>query len=128
MPITFGLKILACPQSAYFRMGDSDNFWPAGAPSDGPLGGCCSEIFWDFQTNDDPEDNLTKDSGRFVEVWNLVFPQFNVVEPMVDGRYTLDDLGRSNIDTGMGLERLACVVQGKFNNFDIDLLQTIVQR
>ena len=121
-------KEIGIPEERIFRMGDSDNFWPADAPTDGPLGpgGCCSEIFWDL-TNDDPEDNLTKDSGRFVEVWNCVFPQFNVVEPMVDGRYTLDDLGRTNIDTGMGLERLACVLQGKTNNFDIDLLQTIVQ-
>ena len=96
---------IGIPAERIFRMGDGDNFWPADAPTDGPLGpgGCCSEIFWDYQTNDDPDDNLTKDSGRFVEVWNLVFPQFNVVEPMVDGRYTLDDLGRQNIDTGMGL-------------------------
>jgi len=122
-------KDIGLPRSRIFRMGDSDNFWPADAPAEGPLGpgGCCSEIFWDFQTNDDPEDNLTKDSGRFVEVWNCVFPQFNVTEPKVDGRYTLEELGRQNIDTGMGLERLACVVQGKTNNFDIDLLQTIVQ-
>ena len=119
---------IGIPEERLFRMGDSDNFWPASAPTDGPLGpgGTCSEIFWDFQTNDDPNDNLTLDSGRFVEVWNLVFPQYNVVEPMVDGRYTLDDLGRRNIDTGMGLERLATVVQGKYNNFDNDLLAGIV--
>ncbi|MFW5844678.1 MAG: alanine--tRNA ligase [Planctomycetota bacterium] len=123
-------KEIGLPADRIFRMGDGDNFWPADAPTEGPTGpgGCCSEIFWDFQTNDDPDDDLTKDSGRFVEVWNLVFPQFNVSEPIVDGRYTLEELGRQNIDTGMGLERLACVVQGKHNNFDIDLLQHIVQQ
>ena len=114
------------------RMGDSDNFWPAGAPTDGPLGpgGCCSEIFWDYQTNEDPQDSPAAevDSGRFVEIWNLVFPQYNVSEPQIDGRYTLEELGRTNIDTGAGLERLACVLQGKRNNFDIDLLQIIVQQ
>ena len=56
-----------------------------------------------------------------------MFPQFNVTEPRLDdGRYTLDDLGRQNIDTGSGLERMACVLQGKNNNFDIDLFQTII--
>jgi len=113
------------------RMGDADNFWPAGAPTDGPLGpgGHCSEIFWDYRTNDDPQDSPANqtDTGRFVEIWNLVFPQFNVAEPMVDGRYTLEALGRTNVDTGAGLERLACVLQGKRNNFDTDLFQTIIR-
>jgi alanyl-tRNA synthetase len=118
------------PARRIVRLGDHDNFWPADAPVEGPTGpgGCCSEIFWDFQTNDDPADDPGKDSGRFVEIWNLVFPQFNVSEPKVEGRYTLQALGRRNIDTGMGLERIACVMQGVRNNFDIDLLQVIVQR
>lgn len=117
------------PAERLFRLGDADNFWPANAPSEGPFGpgGCCSEIFWDFQNNDDPEDNLTTGSDRFVEVWNLVFPQYNVCEPKVDGRYTLEELGRVNIDTGMGLERIACVLQGKTNNFDTDEFQRIIK-
>ncbi|NRA38921.1 MAG: alanine--tRNA ligase, partial [Planctomycetes bacterium] len=81
------LKEIGVPAERIFRMGDSDNFWPASAPADGPLGpgGCCSEIFWDFQNNDVADDNLTTGSDRFVEIWNLVFPQYNVAEPKVDG-------------------------------------------
>lgn len=119
------------PVSRMCRLGDGDNFWPASAPTDGPMGpgGNCSEIFWDFEPEGEAGRNPgNDDSNRFVEIWNLVFPQFNVTEPKVDGRFTLEDLGRTNIDTGSGLERLACVVQGKRNNFDIDLLQIIVQR
>ena len=121
-------KEIGIPSERIFRMGDADNFWPASAPSEGPFGpgGCCSEIFWDYQSNDDPNDNLTTGSDRFVEIWNLVFPQFNVCEPKVDGRFTLEELGRQNIDTGMGLERIACVLQGKQNNFDTDEFQQLI--
>ncbi|MHC5068492.1 MAG: alanine--tRNA ligase, partial [Planctomycetota bacterium] len=122
---------IGVPGERLVRMGDGDNFWPAGAPADGPTGpgGYCSEIFWDYQTNDDPSDSPANEveTGRFVEIWNLVFPQFDVSEPKVEGRYTLKDLGRRNIDTGSGLERLACVLQGKTNNFDTDLFQTIIR-
>jgi len=120
---------IGIPPERIFRLGDSDNFWPADAPTQGPEGpgGFCSEIFWDFRTNDDPKDNLTSSTGRFVEIWNLVFPQFNVRKPNGDGSPNLEQLGRTNIDTGMGLERICCVVQGVYNNFDIDLLQSIVR-
>lgn len=124
-------KELGIPAARMGRLGDDDNFWPASAPTEGPTGpgGYCSEIFWDFEPDGPAERNPgNDDSDRFVEIWNLVFPQFNVTEPKIDGRYTLEELGRTNIDTGSGLERLACVVQGKRNNFDIDLLQIIVQR
>ena len=120
---------IGVPESRIFRIGDSDNFGLHRRQPMVPWGQVVrARKFSDFQNNDDPEDNLTKDSGRFVEIWNLVFPQYNVVEPQVDGRYTLDDLGRRNIDTGMGLERLATVVQGKYNNFDNDLLSGIVTK
>lgn len=119
------------PASRMERLGDGDNFWPANAPAEGPMGpgGCCSEIFWDFR----PEEGQgstpgTDKANRYVEIWNLVFPQFNVREPRTaDGRLTLDNLGRTNIDTGSGLERVACVVQGKRNNFDIDSFRTIIE-
>ncbi len=126
----YWIEKIGLPPERVFRMGDADNFWPANAPAEGPFGpgGCCSEIFWDFQNNDDPNDNLTTGSDRFVEVWNLVFPQFNVSEPKVDGRFTLEELGRQNIDTGMGLERIACVIQGKTNNFDTDEFQVIIKK
>jgi alanyl-tRNA synthetase len=117
------------PAERIFRMGDNDNFWPANAPKEGPEGpgGCCSEIFWDHRTNNDPNDNLMSNTGRFVEIWNLVFPQFNVRKPHADGSPNLEQLGRANIDTGSGLERVAAVMQGVYNNFDIDVFQTIIK-
>ncbi len=119
---------IGMPAERIFKLGDADNFWPANAPSEGPEGpgGCCSEIFYDHRINTDPNDNLTSSTGRFVEIWNLVFPQFNVRKPYADGTPNLEDLGRTNIDTGSGLERVAAVIQGVYNNFDIDLFQTII--
>lgn len=116
------------PPERIFKMGDNDNFWPANAPKEGPEGpgGCCSEIFWDHRINNDPNDNLTSSTGRFVEIWNLVFPEFNVRKPHADGSPNLEKLGRRNIDTGSGLERVAAVMQGVYNNFDIDVFQTII--
>jgi alanyl-tRNA synthetase len=118
------------PANRIFKMGDNDNFWPANAPLEGieGPGGCCSEIFWDHRTNDDPNDNLTSSTGRFVEIWNLVFPEFNVRKPHADGSPNLENLGRTNIDTGSGLERVAAVMQGVYNNYDIDVFQTIIRR
>jgi alanyl-tRNA synthetase len=118
------------PADRIFKMGDNDNFWPANAPKEGPEGpgGCCSEIFWDHRTNNDPNDNMTSSTGRFVEIWNLVFPEFNVRKPHADGSPNLENLGRRNIDTGSGLERVAAVMQGVYNNFDIDVFQTIIRQ
>ncbi|MBS0210718.1 MAG: alanine--tRNA ligase [Planctomycetes bacterium] len=96
------------------RMGEDDNFWPAGAPSKGPDGVCgpCSEIFYHPPT------------GGSVEIWNLVFTQFNRVgEPPNN----LRPLPSKNIDTGMGLERTAATLQGVETNFHIDILFPIVQ-
>ncbi len=123
-------KEIGIPTARIFRLGDNDNFWPANAPKEGPEGpgGCCSEIFWDHRTNDDPNDNLASSTGRFVEIWNLVFPEFNVRAPHPDGSPNLENLGRTNIDTGSGLERVAAVMQGVYNNFDIDLFQTIIRQ
>ncbi len=120
---------IGIPAERIFKLGDNDNFWPANAPKEGPEGpgGCCSEIFWDHRINDDPQDNLTSDTGRFVEIWNLVFPEFNVRKPHADGSPNLENLGRRNIDTGSGLERVAAVMQGVYNNFDIDVFQTIIR-
>jgi alanyl-tRNA synthetase len=95
------------------RMGEDDNFWPASAPSKGPDGVCgpCSEIFFH------------PDTGKSVEIWNLVFTQFNRVGPPPDN---LRPLPSRNIDTGMGLERTASVLQGVETNFHIDILKPIV--
>ena len=118
------------PANRIFKLGDADNFWPANAPTEGPEGpgGCCSEIFYDHRINNDPNDDLTSSTGRFVEIWNLVFPQFNVRKPNADGTPNLENLGRTNIDTGSGLERVAAVMQGVYNNFDIDIFQTIIKQ
>lgn len=108
------------------RLGDKDNFWPAEAKEKGPNGPCgpCSEIFYDFgpqtgcgEKSCDPSCSC----GRFVEIWNLVFTQFNRKDAGV-----LEPLPNKNIDTGMGLERLAAVMQGKQNNFETELFQPLI--
>ncbi|MBA3710205.1 MAG: alanine--tRNA ligase, partial [Planctomycetes bacterium] len=126
----FWRDVMRIPTDKIFKLGDKDNFWPANAPTEGPEGpgGYCSEIFYDLRTNDDPKDNLTSDTGRFVEIGNSVFPQFNVRKPNADGTPNLEQLGRTNVDYGGGLERLACAVQGVVNNFDIDIFQVIIRR
>lgn len=109
-----------------YAYGEHDNFWPADAPSQGPNGPCgpCSEIYYDTKPEQgDPERVAeSKDPVRYVEIWNLVFTQFNRVDV---GK--LVPLAQKNIDTGSGLERVARVVQKKSSNFEIDLLFPIVQ-
>ncbi len=102
------------PAAKIERMGEDDNFWPAGAPSSGPDGVCgpCSEIFYH------------DDHGNDVEIWNLVFTQFNRVGDPPDN---LRPLPSKNIDTGMGLERTAAALQGVETNFHIDILRPLVE-
>jgi alanyl-tRNA synthetase len=99
------------PADRIARLGEDDNFWPAGAPSHGPNGVCgpCSEIFYHG------------DGIEEVEIWNLVFTQFNRTGPG-----TLEPLPKRNIDTGMGLERTAAALQGKRSNFEIDIFSPII--
>lgn len=108
------------------ELGDKDNFWPSNAPTDGPNGPCgpCSEIFFDQGKEvgcGKSGCSIECDCGRFAEIWNLVFTQFDRV-----GVNDLKPLGGKNIDTGMGLERLACVMQGKRSNFEIDLFENML--
>ena len=107
-------KEMGLPSDRVVRMGEDDNFWPASAPSQGPDGVCgpCSEIFYH------------DDTGSEVEIWNLVFTQFNRVGDPPDN---LRPLPSKNIDTGMGLERIASVLQGVDTNFHIDVLRPIVE-
>ncbi len=102
------------------RLGDKDNFWPSNAPKDGPNGPCgpCSEIYFDQNPSGAPD--RTVEHKDFAEIWNLVFTQFD----RQDGG-KLVPLAQKNIDTGMGLERLTCVLQGQKTNFEIDLFQPI---
>lgn len=106
-----------------YKMGDKSNFWPSNAPKDGPNGPCgpCSEIYFD-QSPFDGEGGTIEDS-RFAEIWNLVFTQYD----RQDGG-KLVPLAAKNIDTGMGLERLACVLQGQKTNYEIDIFQPINKR
>ena len=104
-------KGVGIPADRITRMGEDDNFWPAGAPTHGPNGVCgpCSEIFYHG------------DGVEEVEIWNLVFTQFNRTGP---GQ--LEPLPNRNIDTGMGLERMAAAMQGVPSNFEIDIFRPIV--
>ncbi len=113
-----------------FRFGAKDNFWPSNAPADGPNGPCgpCSEIYFDYGRSlpgkicpDEKKCNPACKCGRFVEVWNLVFTQF---DRQPDG--SLPPLPAKNIDTGMGLERLTAVMQDKMAVFETDLFEPIV--
>jgi len=109
------------------RFGEHENFWPADAPSKGPNGLCgpCSEIFYDWGPSvgcGRPDCDPSCDCDRFCEVWNLVFQQFDRKDGGV-----LEPLPTKNIDTGMGLERLAAVMQGRLSNFDTDLFVPIIR-
>jgi alanyl-tRNA synthetase len=97
------------------RMDEADNFWPASAPSKGPDGVCgpCSEIFF-----------RPASGGKSFEIWNLVFTQFNRVG---DPPNNLRPLPSKNIDTGMGLERIAAALQGVETNYHIDILRPLVE-
>ncbi|MEW5895160.1 MAG: alanine--tRNA ligase [Candidatus Omnitrophota bacterium] len=116
---------IGVPEHKIFRLGDKSNFWPSNAKQNGPNGPCgpCSEIFFDYRPEDksvpkDPDDIR----GRFAEIWNLVFTQFN----RKDGG-ELEPLPNKNIDTGMGLERLCAVMQGVESNFQTDLFELIIK-
>ena len=118
---------IGIPEKKIVKLGDKDNFWPAEAKSKGPNGPCgpCSEIFYDFGPGVGCGEKICDPScacGRFVEIWNLVFTQFNRKDDA-----SLEPLPNKNIDTGMGLERLAAVMQGKQNNFETELFQPIIR-
>lgn len=112
---------IGLPEEKIVRIDGSDNFW-----SMGPVGPCgpCSEIFYDHGAHlpGGPPGSAEADGDRFVEIWNLVFMQF---DRRADG--TLAQLPSPCIDTGAGLERLATILQGKSNNYDTDLFQPIIQ-
>jgi alanyl-tRNA synthetase len=105
---------IGLPEKRISRMDEDENFWPASAPSQGPDGVCgpCSEIYYHLE------------DGSDVEIWNLVFTQFNRVGAPPNN---LHPLPSNNIDTGMGLERTASVLQGVPTNFHIDSLFPIVE-
>jgi len=113
-------KIAGLPEDRIIRIPTSDNFWAMG--DTGPCGPC-SEIFYDHGDHipGGPPGSADADGDRFIEIWNLVFMQFEQVTP--DQRI---DLPKPSIDTGMGLERVAAVMQGTHDNYEIDLMQALI--
>ena len=114
-------KIAGLPDEKIIRISTNDNFWSMG--DTGPCGPC-SEIFYDHGPHipGGPPGSPDEDGDRFVEIWNLVFMQF---EQFADGRRI--DLPKPQIDTGMGLERIAAVLQGVHDNYDVDLFRTLIE-
>jgi alanyl-tRNA synthetase len=112
-------KIAGLPESRIIRIAGSDNFWAMG-----DLGPCgpCSEIFYDHgdHISGGPPGSADADGDRFIEIWNLVFMQY---EQLPGQRI---DLPKPSIDTGMGIERVAAVMQGVHDNYDIDLFRAII--
>ena len=125
---------IGLPEDHILRFGADENFWPADAPKEGPNGPCgpCSEIFYDrglaYGSDTWADYADTRESARFLEIWNNVFPQYDRQEPQADGTPTLIDLPFRNIDTGMGLERIATVVQDVYDFYSNDVFAPIVAR
>ncbi len=115
-------RIAGLPESRIVRIPTSDNFWAMG--DTGPCGPC-SEIFYDHGPSvaGGPPGSAEADGDRFVEIWNLVFMQY---ERHADGRQV--ELPRPSIDTGMGLERIAAVLQGVHSNYEVDLFARLIDR
>jgi alanyl-tRNA synthetase len=110
------------PKDRIYRFGEKDNFWRMG--NSGPCGPC-SEIFYDLGEGvaGDPKDNVMGGSGdRYMEIWNLVFMQYNETE---DGKQV--PLPKPSVDTGMGLERATSAVQGRTSNYETDLFQPLIE-
>src|SRR5215471_3620275 len=113
-------EVAGVSKDRIFRCGEEDNFWQMGET--GPCGPC-SEIHYDFGPEAGPG-TFPEDPGeRFVEIWNLVFMQFDR-----DSSGKMTSLPRPSIDTGMGLERISAVLQGKLSNYDTDLLRPIIDK
>jgi alanyl-tRNA synthetase len=114
-------KKIGLPDSKIIRIPTSDNFWQMG--DTGPCGPC-SEIFFDHgdKIPGGPPGSPDEDGDRFIEIWNLVFMQFDQLAP--GNRLALP---KPSIDTGMGLERIAAVLQGKHDNYDIDLFVALIR-
>ncbi|MBR6745013.1 MAG: alanine--tRNA ligase, partial [Clostridia bacterium] len=113
--------VIGVPEEHIVRLGKADNFWEHGSGPCGP----CSEIYFDRGEKygcGSPDCRPGCDCDRYMEIWNNVFSQFNN-----DGAGNYTELANKNIDTGMGLERLACVMQGVDNMFEVDTIQNIIK-
>ena len=115
-------KVVKVPAGHISRLGRADNFWEIGSGPCGP----CSEIYFDRGAQyscGKPTCAVGCDCDRYVEFWNLVFTQFNS-----DGKGNYTPLEKKNIDTGMGIERLACIMQGTDSIFEVDTIRSILDR
>lgn len=114
------LKDIGLPAEKIIRISTSDNFWSMG--DTGPCGPC-SEIFYDHGEHiwGGPPGSPEEDGDRFIEIWNLVFMQYN---RSVDG--SMDPLPKPSIDTGMGLERISAILQNVHSNYEIDIFQALI--
>ncbi len=114
-------RIAGLPEERLIRIATKDNFWAMGP--DGPSGPC-SEIFYDHGDHipGGPPGSADEDGDRFVEIWNLVFMQF-----LQENDEIVSDLPRPSIDTGMGLERIAAVLQGVHDNYDTDAFRSLIE-
>ena len=114
-------KVAGLPDERIIRIATSDNFWQMG-----PTGPCgpCTEIFYDHGPGvwGGPPGSPDEDGDRFIEIWNLVFMQFEQFE---DG--SMKPLPNPSIDTGMGLERIGALLQGKHDNYDTDLMRSLIE-
>lgn len=112
--------VVGVPEAQIQRLGEEDNFWAAG-----PTGPCgpCSELYYDFHPERGTEGASLEDDDRFIEFYNLVF-----MESVRDADGAMKPLANKNIDTGMGLERMAQILQGKDNNYETDLIFPIIER
>jgi len=114
-------RIAGLPESRIIRIATKDNFWSMG--DDGPCGPC-SEIFYDHGEHipGGPPGSPDEDGDRFVEVWNLVFMQFEQAAGEI-----VSELPKKSIDTGMGLERIAAVLQGTTDNYETDIFKALIE-
>ncbi len=114
-------KLTGFSDDKIIRIATSDNFWSMG--DTGPCGPC-TEIFYDYgdKIPGGPPGSADEDGDRFIEIWNLVFMQY---EQLADG--TRINLPKPSVDTGMGLERIAALLQGAHNNYDIDLFKSLIE-
>tara|TARA_R110001583_G_scaffold52393_9_gene162854 strand:- start:1716 stop:4349 length:2634 start_codon:yes stop_codon:yes gene_type:complete len=127
---SFWANNIGVPEEKIIRIGDkspekkfeSDNFWSMG--DTGPCGPC-SEIFYDHGEHiwGGPPGSPEEDGDRFIEIWNLVFMQYN---RHADG--TMEDLPQQSVDTGMGLERISAIIQNGHSNYDIDIFQGLIKK
>ncbi|MFC5501693.1 alanine--tRNA ligase [Lysinimonas soli] len=122
--IGFWKKIAGLPDERIQRMGKEDNYWSTGQP--GPAGPC-SEIYFDRGPEYGPEGGPAADDTRYIEIWNLVFMQYLIADVQSKTEFRIvSELPRKNIDTGMGMERVAFLKQGVDNMYEIDQVRPVL--